>query len=180
MAIDDTTFISMSYLTQRDKKHFGSSTSLNFSWPIDGGRNSPQVLPVRPKLRTRPRSAASKHCSADDELEVDLSWYSDDSSSVEDSDASTRRESNSSDCSDCSSGEPSNYWMEQNFASPDKLPTQEKLNLAGEVQVFDGNGIARTFKSLYQGCDAIGEQQLFIFVRHFLCTVSNLILVLYM
>jgi hypothetical protein len=62
--------------------------------------------------------------------------------------------------------------MDQTWLSPGKLPSQKTLDLAGEVQIFDDNGDSRTFKSLYDGPDAIGEQQLIIFIRHWFCTVS--------
>jgi hypothetical protein len=56
--------------------------------------------------------------------------------------------------------------------SPGKAPSQEALDRAGDVSIFDAEGNSRPFRSLYEGPRAIGEQQLIIFVRHFFCGVS--------
>jgi hypothetical protein len=53
--------------------------------------------------------------------------------------------------------------------SPGKTPSQQALDLAGDLSIFDAEGNSRPFRSLYEGPRAIGEQQLIIFVRHFFC-----------
>jgi hypothetical protein len=57
------------------------------------------------------------------------------------------------------------------ISSPSKLPPQEILETAANIAIFDGDGNSRPFKSLYSGSQAIGEQQMIIFVRHFFCGV---------
>jgi hypothetical protein len=54
----------------------------------------------------------------------------------------------------------------------DDLPTEEILEEAGDIPIYDSEGNEKPFKSLYSGDSAIGEQQLVIFVRHFYCGVS--------
>jgi hypothetical protein len=68
---------------------------------------------------------------------------------------------------------------EDNFAQlqeeiniSDDLPDKETLSEAGDIPIYDSEGNARSFRSLYSGDLAIGEQQLVIFVRHFYCGVS--------
>ncbi|KAF2404690.1 hypothetical protein EJ06DRAFT_215991 [Trichodelitschia bisporula] len=55
------------------------------------------------------------------------------------------------------------------IADSDTLPSARALAEAGEIPLFDSEGNERKFRSLYEGDDAIGEQQLIIFVRHFYC-----------
>jgi hypothetical protein len=55
--------------------------------------------------------------------------------------------------------------------SPGQTPSQQALDLAGDISIFDAEGNSRPFRSLYEGPRAIGEQQLIIFVRHFFCGV---------
>jgi hypothetical protein len=55
--------------------------------------------------------------------------------------------------------------------SPAKTPSQQGLDRAGDVSIFDAEGNSRPFRSLYEGPRAIGEQQLIVFVRHFFCAV---------
>jgi hypothetical protein len=55
----------------------------------------------------------------------------------------------------------------------DDLPDEETLKEAGDIPIFDSEGNARSFKSLYDGDMALGEQQLVIFVRHFYCGVCS-------
>ena len=54
----------------------------------------------------------------------------------------------------------------------DVLPSQKELDKAGNVLIYDANGVARPFKSLYQGVEHEGSRQMVIFVRHFYCGVS--------
>jgi hypothetical protein len=56
--------------------------------------------------------------------------------------------------------------------SPSQPPTQEALDSAGAIPIFDEDGNSRLFSSIYDGPNAIGDQQLIIFVRHFFCGVS--------
>jgi hypothetical protein len=56
--------------------------------------------------------------------------------------------------------------------SPARTPSQQALELAGDISIFDAEGNSRPFRSLYEGPRAIGEQQLVIFVRHFFCGVG--------
>jgi hypothetical protein len=58
------------------------------------------------------------------------------------------------------------------FESPSKVPSDEAWEQAGEVNLYDSDGRTRPFKSIYSGAEAVGEQQLIIFVRHFFCGVS--------
>jgi hypothetical protein len=60
----------------------------------------------------------------------------------------------------------------------DDLPTEEILDEAGDIPIYDSLGNVKPFKSLYSGDTAIGEQQLVIFVRHFFCGVSSAIIFL--
>lgn len=73
------------------------------------------------------------------------------------------------------------YWAYQQDESSldqepvelsDALPTQAELDKAGSIQIYDADGTARTFKSLYTGSEHLGQRQLVIFVRHFYCGVS--------
>jgi hypothetical protein len=57
--------------------------------------------------------------------------------------------------------------------SPSQLPTQEALDSVGAIPIFDEDGNSRPFSSIYDGPNAIGDQQLIIFVRHFFCGVSS-------
>ncbi|KAF1984939.1 hypothetical protein K402DRAFT_413623 [Aulographum hederae CBS 113979] len=48
-------------------------------------------------------------------------------------------------------------------------PSRDTIKEAGSLFIYDSNGNALPFKSLYSGITAIGERQLIIFVRHFYC-----------
>jgi hypothetical protein len=54
----------------------------------------------------------------------------------------------------------------------DNLPNKATLDEAGDILIYDSEGNSRSFKSLYSGDSAIGDQQLVVFVRHFYCGVS--------
>jgi len=51
----------------------------------------------------------------------------------------------------------------------DDFPTRAQMRETGDMLIYDANGQARTFKSLYEGEHVIGDRQLIIFVRHFYC-----------
>ena len=72
--------------------------------------------------------------------------------------------------SKCSVDDCSSFGLD--MKSPSKLSSEATLEEAGNVPIFDADGNSRPFKSLYAGNQAIGEQQLIIFVRHFFCGVS--------
>jgi hypothetical protein len=145
-------------------KRSNSDATLNISWPLESGRESPELSAKHTPSSSRKSSSPDQNSCL-----VASSWYNDDMDSPPLSRRSTISEGAGSVCSDCNAG-----CIEESMMSPDKLPSQETLDLAGEVEIFDDNGDARPFKSLYTGSDAIGEQQLIIFVRHFFCNVSHL------
>lgn len=62
--------------------------------------------------------------------------------------------------------------LRANIDITDAFPDSAKLEEAGSIPIYDSGGNSRPFASLYSGDDAIGEQQLVIFVRHFFCGVS--------
>lgn len=72
------------------------------------------------------------------------------------------------------------YWIQRDeekyeddeIEVSDTLPTSEELRKAGDIPIFDADGVARPFKSLYQGIEHQGQRQMIIFVRHFYCGVS--------
>lgn len=64
---------------------------------------------------------------------------------------------------------PSEFELPEEVPESEDTPTQEKWLAAGEIPIFDSDGRSRKFKTLYEGEQAIGEQQLIIFVRHFFC-----------
>jgi hypothetical protein len=66
-----------------------------------------------------------------------------------------------------------NCGYHDEFTSPSALPDQEVLDAAAEIPIFDERGNSRLFSSIYEGPQAIGEQQLIIFVRHFYCGVRS-------
>ena len=58
------------------------------------------------------------------------------------------------------------------FHTSNNLPTRADLDAAGEHPVYDLEGRAHPFKSLYSGPRHEGQRQLIIFLRHFYCGVS--------
>jgi hypothetical protein len=56
----------------------------------------------------------------------------------------------------------------------DDVPSDDALRAIAELPILDEKGNSRPFKSLYSGSQALGEQQLIIFVRHFFCGVRSL------
>jgi hypothetical protein len=83
--------------------------------------------------------------------------------------ASILREGKPSICSLDQGG----YCHSFDFESPCKLPSAKAWELAADVSLFDDDGNSRPFRTIYTGPEAIGEQQLIIFVRHFFCKVSD-------
>lgn len=53
----------------------------------------------------------------------------------------------------------------------DDCPSKKTLEEAGEIVIYDSQGIGKPFKSFFQGDMAIGQRQLVLFVRHFYCGV---------
>lgn len=80
-----------------------------------------------------------------------------------------------SSCDDgsCQMGDPeSDHMFEQlqdQTQLSDNLPDAKAMELAGDIPIFDSEGNSRSFKSIYSGELAIGEQQMVLFVRHFYC-----------
>ena len=58
------------------------------------------------------------------------------------------------------------------FHASNSLPSRADLDAAGELPVYDLEGRAHPFKSLYSGPRHQGQRQLIIFLRHFYCGVS--------
>ncbi|KAL1642917.1 hypothetical protein SLS58_005159 [Diplodia intermedia] len=51
----------------------------------------------------------------------------------------------------------------------DDCPSKQTLHDAGEIVIYDSNGVGKPFKNFFQGDMAIGQRQLVLFVRHFYC-----------
>jgi hypothetical protein len=132
---------------------------IEISWPVESNRvplEAVRPAAVLPSLY----SSSSDSCSAQrTPRRLSKSRFSIGSGS---------RPNRDSQCSDTSC---SSVGVE--MLSPGKLPSDEELEKAGNVSIFDAEGNSRPFKSLYSGSQAIGEQQLVIFVRHFFCGVSD-------
>lgn len=54
----------------------------------------------------------------------------------------------------------------------DRLPSQERLDDARRVPVYDGDGNAIAFRNLYSNPQYAGQRQLVVLIRHFYCHVS--------
>ncbi|KAF2666078.1 hypothetical protein BT63DRAFT_416499 [Microthyrium microscopicum] len=137
----------------------------DISWPVESRRQrhdihiahhdiplSPPVRPNRPSMdfsRT-PSSCSSTDSTGQRRRSLTSSFR-----------LHTQR---TSECSESTCSGP-----EMNLVSPDRLPSDEELKIAGAIPIFDSNGNSRPFKSLYEGPTSIGEQQLVVFVRHFFC-----------
>jgi hypothetical protein len=140
--------------------------TVDISWPIESKR-----LPFVQEVQRPPPSSASvpSLCSGSTSSSRQSSSETDRRSQSRISFVTALRKlSRTSQCSE--GGSCSSQAVE--LDSPSKLCTEEEFEEAGNVPIFDAEGNSRPFKNLYTGNQAIGEQQLIIFVRHFFCGVS--------
>lgn len=138
--------------------------SLQISWPIESDRG---VRPPAPP--TTPSSALSSPSPSS----FEFSRRSDASTAATSFTHGTTSDAPWLDREACElEAEGSFEQFRDAIDISDDCPTPDMLEDAGEVPIYDSQGISRTFKSLYSGNDAMGDQQLIIFVRHFFCGVS--------
>jgi hypothetical protein len=130
------------------------------SWPVESNRNpvvnaDPPPSTSVPSLYSGSTDSSTEGANSRPQSRARFSFGS----------TSKLRPSTKCSVDDCSS-------IGFSMDSPSKLPSEATLEEAGNVPIFDADGNSRPFKSLYSGNQAIGEQQLIIFVRHFFCGVS--------
>lgn len=59
----------------------------------------------------------------------------------------------------------------------DNIPSDDQLEKAGEIPIYDANGNTRLFRTLYSGTGLAEQRQLIVFIRFFYCTVSMILLI---
>jgi hypothetical protein len=137
------------------------------SWPIESKR-----LPFVQEVQRPPPSSSSvpSLCSGSASESRETSSETTDRRSRSSISFVTalKKLNRNSQCSE--EGSCSSHGVE--LESPSKLCTEKEFEEAGNIPIFDAEGNSRPFKSLYTGNQAIGEQQMIIFVRHFFCGVS--------
>jgi hypothetical protein len=139
---------------------------VDISWPIESKR-----LPFVQEVQRPPPSSTSvpSLCSGSTSSSRLSSSETDQRSQSRISFVTALRKLNrTSQCSEGGSCSSQSVELE----TPSELCTEKEFEEVGNVPIFDAEGNSRPFKSLYTGNQAIGEQQLIIFVRHFFCGVS--------
>jgi hypothetical protein len=133
------------------------------SWPVESLREVPPPPPPKSPLSTKSTFNTSKHSSR----RSDVSYST--AATVPSYRSSVEAQSLDHSCEI----DLETYFEQfrDEFDITDNCPDATMLEEAGEIPIYDSEGNSRPFKSLYSGDEAIGEQQLVIFVRHFFCGV---------